>query len=509
MKKGLKKLMAVALATTVLFGNLQTALACTGIYIGKDVSVDGTIMIGRSEDIGSGYTKKFLIHEGKTYNNGEMFTDAYGFSMPYPKVTYTYSACEDSLEYDEGERPYGEVGMNENGVGITATVSASAHAEAKEVDPLVDTGICEISMTEVVLMQAETAKDGIEKLAKIIDEYGAGEGNIIMVADANEAWYMEILTGHQYAAMKLPDDKMAVFPNTFMMGAIDVNSEDVIVSKNLVSLAEENGFLVKEDGMIHVAKTYGQMLSSEGNLYRAWGGYNKITGQLTPLTDDLEIDLLQTPHKKMSVYDVKEILAYRYEDTNMNANAEGNESVRAIGTPNQAECHVLTFDSDAPAAVAGVEWLAMGTSEFGIYLPFYSAIMTDTPDAFQEDSKYYSDDSVYWAFRAVGALAALDREQYGEGIANYYYAYQKGLMEAQEAIAPQMEALYKADPVAAAEKANALAEAVTEETLAIVKSIYNELMQYVAASEGKTQKEPFIPSVALDNVMPTYSFDAK
>lgn len=82
-------------------------------------------------------------------------------------------------------------------------------------------------------------------------------------------------------------------------------------------------------------------------------------------------------------------------------------------------------------------------------------------------------------------------------------------MEAQEAIAPQMEALYKADPVAAAEKANALAEAVTEETLAIVKSIYNELMQYVAASEGKTQKEPFIPSVALDNVMPTYSFDAK
>ncbi len=509
MKKGFQKLMAVALASSMVLGSLQTALACTGIYIGKDVSVDGTMMIGRSEDISSGYTKKFLVHEGKTYNNGEMFTDAYGFSMPYPKVTYTYSACEDSSEYDEGERPYGEVGINEKGVGITATVSASAHTQAKELDPLVDTGICEISMTEVVLMQADTAKDGVEKLAKIIDEYGAGEGNIIMIADANEAWYMEILTGHQYAAMKLPDDKMAVIPNTFMMGAIDVNSPDVIVSDNLVSLAEDNGFLVEEDGMIHVAKTYGQMLSSAGNLYRAWGGYNKITGQLIPLTEDLEIDLLQTPYKQMSVFDVKNILAYRYEDTLMNANAEGNESVRAIGTPNQAECHVLTFDSDAPAAVAGVEWLAMGTSEFSIYLPFYAGLMTETPEAYQVDSKYYSEESAYWAFRAIGVLAALDREQYGEGISNYYYAYQKALMEAQEEIAPKMIALYNEDPAAATAKANELAEALTEETLVIVKSIYNELMQYVAASEGKVQKAPFIPSVAMDSVFPTYSFDSK
>lgn len=39
-----------------------SALACTGVYVGKDVSDQGTYIIARSEDQGqSDYNKMFLV----------------------------------------------------------------------------------------------------------------------------------------------------------------------------------------------------------------------------------------------------------------------------------------------------------------------------------------------------------------------------------------------------------------------------------------------------------------
>ncbi len=56
--------------------------------------------------------------------------------------------------------------------------------------------------------------------------------NIITIADKTGVWYMEILSGHQYVAIKFPDDKYAVFPNTFFLGSVDFDdTENVIASK--------------------------------------------------------------------------------------------------------------------------------------------------------------------------------------------------------------------------------------------------------------------------------------
>ncbi|MEG0291478.1 MAG: C69 family dipeptidase [Anaerovoracaceae bacterium] len=504
MKK--KKVLSMLALTGILVASTSlNAFACTGVYVGKDVSTDGTTLVSRSEDIGSGYTKRFVVHKGETHKKGSMFKDAYGFSMPYPTKTFTYSAVEDSTKYGEGKRPYGEVGFNEYGVGVTATVSASPNESAKKADPLVKTGICEISLTEVILMQAKTAKEGVQAVANIMDKYGSGEGNIIMIGDAKETWYMEMLTGHQYAAIKMPNDKAAVFPNTFMLGTIDVNSKDVIVSKDLVNLPKENGFLVTKNNMIHVSKTYGVGLT-DGNLYRAWGGLNKLKGAVQEFSTDMEIDLFQTPSKKISINDVKNILSYRYEDTKFNVNLPENSNIRPIGTPNQAECHIMSFDNTAKNKVAGVQWLAMGNSEFSIYLPSYTALMTTTHKAYQKDTINYDKDSAYWAFRSVATLCALDREQYGASVKEYYDKYQKALIEAQAKIAPQMEKLYNKDPKAAAKKANELSKALTEDTLKNINSIHSELVKYIAASEGKEQKAPFVPTVAKNNIMPNYTF---
>ena len=87
----------------------------------------------------------------------------------------------------------------------------------------------------------KTAKEGVELLAKIVREKGAAEGNIVTIADKTGVWYMEILSGHQYAAIKFPDDKYAVFPNTFFLGSVDKNdTENTILSADLEKINRDS-----------------------------------------------------------------------------------------------------------------------------------------------------------------------------------------------------------------------------------------------------------------------------
>ena len=49
-------------------------------------------------------------------------------------------------------------------------------------------------------------------------------------------------TGHQYAAVKLPKDKVAVFGNEYSLEYLS-DYEENITSKDLISLAEEKSLL--------------------------------------------------------------------------------------------------------------------------------------------------------------------------------------------------------------------------------------------------------------------------
>ena len=159
--------------------------------------------VGRSEDIGKLYDKVFEVRPAADHAEGEVYEDTYGFSMPYPAHTYRYTVMRDSIEQGESvldedgnlvREAYGEVGMNEKGVSVSATVSTAYNTNASTADPLVGTGICEISLASVILMSADSARDGVEKLAAIIDTYGSGECNSFTISDANEVWDFETLS---------------------------------------------------------------------------------------------------------------------------------------------------------------------------------------------------------------------------------------------------------------------------------------------------------------------------
>ena len=163
-----------------------------------------------------------------------------GFAYPHLSHEMKYTATYDAAHGDGSNGNFGAHGFNEAGVSMTSTVSATPHDKILKADPLVKNGLAEAAMVDLVLPRAKTAREGIELVAKVLDEKGSAEGNIIVVADKNELWYMEILSGHQYVAIKFPQDRYAIFANTYYLGNVDFKDKDnVIASKDVEAVAKK------------------------------------------------------------------------------------------------------------------------------------------------------------------------------------------------------------------------------------------------------------------------------
>lgn len=477
------KLKILLSALVLSLSTAAGAYACTGFYVGKDVSADGSVMIARTEDMTSSNSKRFIIHPAKDHAEGTYYTDAHGLKVKNPAHTYRYSALPGSASRHIGEAPFGAAGFNELGVAATSTITAYPNEKVLSLDPFTENGLYELSANDLILSRASTAREGIKIIAAIVDEHGSGEGNIIMVADKNEAWYMEILSGHQYAAIKLPNDMAAVIPNAYMLGEFDITSEDVIYSKDLVNLPKTNGFLKQTNGKINIRETYSEP-KKDSNTIRIWGGLRKLHGVTGDDPYKTEYELLFKPTKKISVKDVMDATRYRYEDTEYNVNLPENKYVRAIGTSRQEESHILQIRQNMPIESSCIQWLCIGNAEFAPYVPYYAAAMTDTPLMYKLDAPTYNEYSMYWASRSLSTISALNRDAYGSKIQAFFSEYENKLIANISKTDSKMS--LSTDKTAAANK---LANDIADDYFSKTRETFRQLMLYLAEFEGRDEFE--------------------
>mgnify|MGYP002508327128 CR=1 FL=1 len=80
-------------------------------------------------------------------------------------------------------------------------------------------------------------------LINYIDTYGASQGNTVMMSDQNEAWIVEIYSGHHYCAMRMPDEFLCANDAVALLScqghvkgsAFQAVAEDIHYSKNTVT----------------------------------------------------------------------------------------------------------------------------------------------------------------------------------------------------------------------------------------------------------------------------------
>ena len=499
MKKILLRLMFLAMLVALL--PVQVAQACSAFIVGKDLTADGSTLFGRTEDYpyapdGGRHNQNYVVVPAKTYKDGDKIEDeSNGFTYPHLANEMKYTAVYDSDRDNGSNGNFAAHGFNELGVAMTATVSATPNDKVLKEDPLVKDGLPEASLVDLALPRAKTAREVIETVAKVLDEKGSAEGNIIVAADKNELWYMEILSGHQYVAIKFPTNKYAVFANTYYLGHVDLNDkENVIASKNVEEVAKKaDNYKTDKDGNFMIAKSYGPDKYMERNRSRTYAGIKWMDPQAKVNYDDEAFDLLREPtdpNKKYTVHDViaeqrnrfEHLPEYKADDlVEVGKKIDTNVYKYALGNENVIDAHVYQIKPNLPNAFGGVMWLGLAQSRNTPYVPFYGNV-EDTYEAFKNRSTKYDGKSWYWTVWHIDQMVMKYPEIFGNSIQEKWK--EKEVEWDKEQTERDAKYANYTD-----EQAKAAGPEVTKEALERSEKIFKEIKAVEAEMEEKIKKE--------------------
>ena len=437
------------------------ALACASIYVGSDLTDDGSAYVARSEDMSNSTEKQYYVIPAGAHTAGQVYNGCYGFVYTFTKDSYGYTAfrdnmgegtdyvCPDCGSTEDGHVPYEEGGTNECGLTVSATETLFANSAIEQADPTIETGIAESDMCTVLLSECATAREAIEYLTEIYDTYGAAEANGLFIADQDEVWYIENVTGTQYIALLLPEDLVFIEPNMSVIGAIDLDDTDnVIASDALIETALAAGTFVgdADENIIDFRASYSVAIenSAEFEGYgstvneRMINGLNYLVGSDVYTEDNIT-------DTDFTISNVAEDGSLTGLYTNITLDhvmtlqdVVGFYQVSPVGRPSNQETHIFQIDPDGEdEALSTVEWVSMANDIYTIFAPAYPMLINDTYEGYQvstpgiefvteepaDDADYYpyeefnwmTDEttsgyrvlpaewrsSIYWAFDAV------------------------------------------------------------------------------------------------------------
>jgi dipeptidase len=236
-----------------LLSFIPTCSASYAFYVGKALTHDGSVMLGGTgEEVSSHWLELFPAkdHAPNATITVGVTEDASmpGKLMNISQVPHTFRYL--SMEYSDFEgfpAPLTNGGVNEKGVAVR-DVWAQNRDDLIAMTPNPQTGLQYSDLARAVLERASTAREGVEIIGDLINEYGYADygGNSHLIADANEGWVVWQMSGGQklWAAERLGDDDVRVlYPGYIEDFPVDfANSTDYMGSPNIVSFAIKQGW---------------------------------------------------------------------------------------------------------------------------------------------------------------------------------------------------------------------------------------------------------------------------
>ena len=424
-------------------------MACTTILVGKKASYDGSTMIARNDDSGSGHftPKKFVVvHPEEQPRHYESVISHVKIELPEQPMRYT--AVPNAVD---GKGIWAASGVNEAHVAMTATETITSNPRVLGADPLVVYqkeedgqpeicgGIGEEDLVCLVLPYIRSAREGVRRLGSLLEQYGTYEMNGIAFQDRDEIWWMETIGGHHWMARRVPDDVYVVMPNQFGMDVFDMkdaltDQNAHMCSKDLPEFIEKNHLDLTirrsterkaEDAdlpfgrFINPREIFGSHDDSDHvyNTPRAWFmerylnpntyRWDGALADFTPVSDDLPWCMV--PEKKITVEDVKYVLSGHYQGTPYDPyGSYGDKSMRgayrSIGINRNDFMALIQIRPDMEADCRPVEWIAYGSNAFNALVPFYADV-EETPEYLNNTTGRVSTENFYWSSRLIAAMA--------------------------------------------------------------------------------------------------------
>jgi len=440
-------------------------MPCTSIIVGKEASQDGSMLVMKLEDI-EGDTAQQVQRFKRKYHGDEAWTLQSGRRIPHVKVEYAHIQYNSNFDYPGARYSYCAWNpnyLNEWGV-MTGDDAGSVREENKSEFP--EAGIYAPEVKHVMGTRCRTAREAVLAAGALIDEYGFGktglgarraDGAMYFVADGDECWWMEVVTGRHWVAQRCPDDSVMMRANSFRIGRVNLrDKKNFLGSKDLVSHAEKMGwYQPEEDGEFDFSRAYGHpdSLRSPTNRLRELMCLRTFAQSLgiEEMEDDYPESMIFHPDSKVTKEELMAFARTHYEGTRHD-HTNGYElgsphftGARTICTNGTVSGTVAQLRSSMPREIGSCLWIAQSSPCISVFTPWYLGVK-DTPTVYRNGRDRYDPDSAWWRFRMLGMVANMNYKECIKVIRPVWDMQEKTMLMLQDPVEKTAMELYEKDP---------------------------------------------------------------
>ena len=426
-----------------------TAFACTNFIVTKGASTDGSVMVTYAADSHQLYgalyfTPKGNFKPGTTLRVDEWDTGKYLGDIAQIPNTYTTIG-----------------NMNEHSLIITET-TFGGRPELEDPNGIIDYG----SLIYITLQRAKTAREAIATIAELTETYGyASSGESFSIADANEAWIMEMISKGKYGkgivwvARRIPDGYVSAHANQARITTFPLNDpENCLYSKDVISFARERDYFSGEDKDFSFCDAYapadfGAMRGCEA---RVWSFFRSVTEGMDKYIDfamgvnpENKMPLWVKPTEKVSPKQLFDAMRDHYEGTPMDMTTDigaGGHHLPYRWRPMYFTVDGVEYYNERATATQqtgfwicgqarenkiGILWFGVDDAATSALTPIY-VNSTEIPWCLSEQNGSmlkYSDTSLFWITNRVAQFAYLRYDLIGKQVREYVDTWENTALE--------------------------------------------------------------------------------
>lgn len=435
--------------------------ACTTVIVGKNRSIDGSVLVIHNEDLGENAAHKVVINERKQWKQGEKLVLYNGTQLTRPVQSFRFIATSIfDKAYYPGDYTFG---VNENGLAAANNTAYLRGIKTYEESTAYKNpgGIIWTELTQLALENGVAARDTVKTLGALVERYGlSGDSATMMaIADSNEGWWMEIAGPGQWVAKRVGDDEAVMRANAFRIGDIDFqDSANWLYSAKIIEYAKNKGWYT--DGKFNFKDVYTEPERNNGK-------FNTLRQQ--------RLDILLAQKTKISLSDLATMLRDVYAGTeyyvvDTNGSPFHNDYYTLANMETEASAMVALNAQRTPVSLC--MWTCMANPATGVYVPFH--LLDNSVAAwYTKASDKYQNNSAYWQFTELARLVDLKYGSLQPGVAACWSDYERGFFSQAAVSEKAAELLYRAG---AADQA---AEVLTKSDLDCAQKTQKQLREWL------------------------------
>ena len=347
---------------------------CFSILAGREATIDGSVMFAHDEDDGGKQVVNWYKVPSLKHSPDEVINFKNGGASVQPEKTNSY------LWLEMPGMSFSDSYLNQYGVCFGSDACSSREKKGVFTD-----GGIGYSLRRIMAERSKTAREAVKIGGELVSNYGyTSSGRTYCIADPNEAWMLSVVNGKHWVAQRIPDKHVAVIPNYYTIGEIDLEDTlNFLGSADIVEYAIEMEWYNPDNGPFNFREAYSssRTLKSIGNIYRMWRGINLLSEVDYDLEDDFPFSF--EPEQKIGVKDFMKVLRDHYEGTNLHSSKQNPHmsDTRSICSNTNQYGFVAQLRSDMPVEIGAVLWIAPRRPCIQSFIPWYSGI-TKVPDGF-------------------------------------------------------------------------------------------------------------------------------